>query len=228
MDANNEKFLLEYLKTARTFDQDQQRAAERSKKVAWAIAATSTAVAAIMGLAVAALVPLKEVTPFVIRVDNATGIPEVMTSLSDGQETYEEAVTRYFLARYVRVREGYNYAERENIFREISLMSSPSTHEQFSAFFNATNPQSPQFLYGRDTKATIGIRSISFLGDELAQVRFTRTEFNERENTSRVSQWVATIEYTFDGSAQISSEDRTINPLGFIVKNYRADSEVIQ
>lgn len=227
-DKAQDKALEAYLKEARTFDYDQRLAADRSKRIAWTVAGVASLMAIASVSAVAALTPLKEVVPFVIRVDSATGVPEVMTSLSDGQNTYDEAVTRYFLARYVRVREGYSFSEREEIYREISLMSAPEVTERFGAYFNASNPQSPQYLYGKDTKATVRFRSLSFLSDGLAQVRFAKVEDNTREDLVTRTLWVATIEYTFDAEAQISTEDRVINPLGFIVKSYRADPEVAQ
>lgn len=220
--------LADYFKQARSFDYDQRLAAEKSKRTAWVIAVVASVLAIVSVAAVAALSPYKEVVPFVIRVDNATGVPEVMTSLSDGEETYDEAVSRYFLARYVRVREGYNYAERENIYHEIALLSSPEVSNQFAEFFNATNLKSPQYVYGKDTRATVQIRSLSFLGENLAQVRFSRIERNEREDITTRTLWVATIEFEFDSKAEISTEDRFINPLGFLVKNYRADPEVNQ
>lgn len=226
-DAHDKEFQ-KYLSEARSFDYDLRIAAERSKRVAWIIACGSSVLALAAVTAVAALAPLKEVTPFVIRVDEASGVPEVMTALKDGGQTYDEAVSRYFLARYVRTREGYTYAEREAIFQEVSLLSSPETQQEFSAYYNASNPQSPQYTYGKDTKAEIKIRSIAFLGDGLAQVRFYRTEINEREDLRTRSHWVATINFDFDPRAEVSSEDRLINPLGFIAKNYRADPEVVE
>lgn len=228
MIAKDDKELAAYLKAARTFDYDQRLAAERSKRVAWALAGVASLLATASVAAVAALAPLKEVVPFVIRVDQATGVPEVMTALTDGRESYDEAVARYFLARYARVRESYSFAERQNIFHEVTLMSAPEVTRQFSDFFNATNPKSPQYLYGRDTHASIRIRSISFLGDQLAQVRFTRTERNEREKLKKETLWVSTIQFEFDPKAEISTEDRLVNPLGFIVRNYRVDPEVVQ
>lgn len=228
MAAVDQNALADYLKEARSFDYDQRLAAERSKRIAWTVAGVASVLAIAAVSAVAALAPLKEVAPFVIRVDNATGVPEVMTALSDGQETYDEAVTRYFLARYVRVREGYTYAERESIYHEVSLTSAPDVTERFGEYFNASNPQSPQYLYGKDVKAEIQVRSLSFLSDGLAQVRFARVVHNAREDSVTKTLWVATIEYAFDPEAQITTEDRVINPLGFIVKNYRADPEVSQ
>ena len=59
-------------------------------------------------------------------------------------------------------------------------------------------------------------------------MRFYRITKHEDEDLERRSQWVATLTYTFDGQAEISAQDRMINPLGFVVTDYRADPEVIQ
>jgi type IV secretory pathway component VirB8 len=76
--------------------------------------------------------------------------------------------------------------------------------------------------------AELRLRSISFLNDGLAQVRFYKTEVTEREDLRARSLWVSTIEFDFDAAADISAEDRTINPLGFVVSSYRADPEVTE
>lgn len=221
-----EEDLKRYLKEARSFDYDLRVSADRSKRLAWIIAGVSSAIAVAACTAVAILAPLKTVEPFVIRVDSATGVPEVMTSLSDGQEEYDEAVSKYFLARYIRTREGYSYAAREAIFREIQLLSSREEQAAFSAFYNASNPDSPQFIHGKSGKAEIAIRSIAFIGEDLAQIRFSKT-ITERDEKSRTL-WVSTVQFSFRAGAVISDQDRLINPLGFVVTDYRADPEVVE
>ena len=86
--------LKQYLKEARSFDYDLRVKSDRSRRFAWGVAGVMTVAAASACFAVAMLAPLKSVEPFVIRVDSATGVPEVMTSLSDGQEEYDEAVSK--------------------------------------------------------------------------------------------------------------------------------------
>ncbi|MCZ4258730.1 virB8 family protein [Sulfitobacter sp. G21635-S1] len=224
----SDKELQEYFNQARTFDQDRLSAAQRSKLLAWSVAGVSSLIAIASVTAVAFLAPLKTVEPFVIRVDEATGVPEVMTALTDGREVYDEAIAKYFLALYVRTREGYSYAARSVIFDHVQIMSGPEEQTEFAAHYNASNPDSPQYIFGKKTKAEVQIRSVSFLDDGLAQVRFYRVTKNEDEDLERRSQWVATLTYTFDGQAEISSQDRMINPLGFVVTDYRADPEVVQ
>lgn len=218
--------LQRYMKEARSFDYDLRVNADRSGRIAWGVAGVSSAIAIAACTAVAMLAPLKTVVPFVIRVDSVTGVPEVMTSLSDGKEEYEEAVSKYFLARYVRTREGYSYAAREAIYREVQLLSSRDEQAEFSQFYNASNPDSPQFIYGKNIKAEIAIRSIAFIGEDLAQIRFSKT-VTEREEQVRTL-WVATVQFSFRAGAVISDQDRLINPLGFVVTDYRADPEVVE
>jgi hypothetical protein len=113
-----------YLDTARTFEYDRMRAAIQSKRLAWTIASGACVLAVIATGAVAMLAPLKTVEPYVIRVDRSSGETEILTALKGPQpRTYEDAVNRYFVAEYVRLREGWlNDAARENAYA-VMLMS---------------------------------------------------------------------------------------------------------
>ena len=95
---NNEKSDLEkYLKETQTWETDKVQEIIKSRKTAWIIAICSFIVACMAVLAVAALTPLKTVQPFVIRVDNATGIVDVVESLKDGKANYDEVLTNILL-----------------------------------------------------------------------------------------------------------------------------------
>lgn len=215
-----------YFKEARSYDHNSRLAAERSKKIAWIVAGAAGLMSLTSIGAIAMLVPLKTVEPFVIRVDNATGIPEIMTPLREESLDQEETLARYFLARYTRTREGYMYQAREAIFKEVQLLSAAEEQDEFATWYNASNPESPQYIYGLNGKAEIDIRSISFLGDGIAQVRFSRTVTQNDE--AKRTPYVATIHYAFKPGAEISISDREINPFGFQVENYRADPEVVK
>jgi type IV secretion system protein VirB8 len=43
---------------------------------------------------------------------------------------------------------------------------------------------------------------------------------------TRVTHWVSTLTFSY-ANAPMSSADRLINPLGFLVSEYRADPEVV-
>jgi type IV secretion system protein VirB8 len=138
--------LQDYFNKARRFDQDRYIAAQRSKKLAWTVA-TIASIGAIVSIgAVAALAPLKTVEPFVVRVDNSTGIVDVVSALANTPNTYDEAVTRYFAVKYVRAREGYARQTAEENFRNVSLLSSAPEQTRFATLYKGSNPQSPQVL----------------------------------------------------------------------------------
>lgn len=88
--------LKSYFENARRWEQDLLLSAHRSRRTAWVIAAAACALAVASVGAVAALAPLKTVEPFVIRVDNATGIVDTVSALNSTPARYDEAVTKYF------------------------------------------------------------------------------------------------------------------------------------
>jgi len=216
--------LKDYFDKARRFDQDRIVSAERSRRLAWLVAMVASVLACVSVAAVVALTPLKTVEPFVIRVDNSTGIVEVVSALSSAAGSYDEEVTKYFAARYVRSREGYVWSEAEENFRTASLMSNAAEQQRFAASYRGSNPESPQNIYGRSASSRIGIKSISLINSNVVSVRYTRTI--TRGEDVRTTHWVATITYTY-ANAPISSSDRLVNPLGFVVSEYRADPEAL-
>lgn len=216
--------LKDYFDKARRFDQDRMVSAERSKRLAWFVAAVASVLACVSVTAVVALTPLKTVEPFVIRVDNSTGIVDVVSAMSSAAGSYDEEVTKYFAARYVRAREGYVWSEAEENFRTASLMSNAAEQQRFAATYRGSNPESPQNIYGRSASSRIGIKSISLINSNVVSVRYTRTI--TRGEDIRTTHWVATITYTYANSP-ISSTDRLVNPLGFVVSEYRADPEAL-
>jgi type IV secretion system protein VirB8 len=213
-----------YFQEARSWDQDRLAAAERSKRLAWTVAAGASVLALASVCAVVALAPLKSVEPFVVRVDRSTGGVDVMTGLKGrGDLTYDEAVSKYFLGQYVRAREGYLPVAAEDNFRQVSIMSTPAEQQRWADFFRLANPQSPPATYGQQAYAEVEIRAISFINPHVASVRFHRTV--RRPNQVNGSDWVATVSFTYTKAPMLES-DRLKNPLGFQVATYRADPEV--
>lgn len=215
-----------YFAEAKGWNADQLRGAERSRRLAWGVAAFASIVATVAVGAVAALAPLKSVEPFVVRVDRSTGAVDVMTALrSEKPLTYDEAVTKHFLAQYVRAREGWLAPAAEANFRQVSIMSTPAEQQRWGDAFRPANPQSPQVIYGPAGEAQVDIRAVSFVSDGVANVRFHRTVRQSQQVTE--SDWIATIAYAYT-KAPMGEADRLRNPLGFQVTSYRADPEVVR
>lgn len=216
--------LKSYFDKARRFDQDRMIQVERSARIAWTIALVASILAAVSIFAIAGLTPLKTVEPFVVRVDNSTGIVDVVSALTSAAGTYDEAVTKYFAAKYVRARESYVWSEAEENFRTVALLSTQPEQARFAALYRGSNPESPQNTYGRNATSRINIASISLINSKVVSVRYMRTV--TRGDDVRTTHWVATLTFSY-ANAPMSSTDRLVNPLGFAVSEYRADPEAI-
>src|SRR3546814_19767841 len=71
------------------------------------------------------LAPRKTVMPYIIRVNQTTGAVDVQTTLTQKPMRYDEAVTKFFLAQYVRARESWLPAAAEENFRAVTILSEP-------------------------------------------------------------------------------------------------------
>lgn len=212
-----------YFAEARSWNEDQKRSLERSRRLAWALACAAGLLCGLSVTALAALAPLKSVEPFVVRVDRATGAVDVMTALKDAKPlTYEEAVTKHFLAQYVRAREGWFAPTAQADFAQAAIMSSPAEQRRLAAAMDSANPASPQVLLGAQASAQVEIRAISFITDRVAAVRFRRQV--RRGGAVMESDWIATVAFAY-ARAPMAEADRLRNPLGFQVTSYRADPE---
>lgn len=213
-----------YFDTSRTWEYDRMRAAIQSRRLAWGVAAGACTLAVVSVGAVAMLAPLKSVQPYVIRVDKTSGETQIVTALKGPQpRTYEEAVNRYFISQYVRLREGWlNDAARENAYT-VMLMSDQAEGARYLHSVEASNENAPSNIYGAKGLVSIAIRSISFLSPKVAQVRFTKI-ITLGQNAPVAQNWAAILTFRYT-TAPESEKDRNLNPLGFQVVNYRSDPE---
>ena len=220
---NDPELLDAYFRQVTSYEADRLRSARRGTRLAWAVALGACGVAGAACFAVAALTPLKTTVPVVFRVDNATGIVDRVYDVDGGAMAASEAERRYFLWRYVRHRQGYSFAEAQEDFDAVSLMSTPDTQRLYADWFRGSNAASPQVVLGRNGMATVNWVSTSFLGPKLAQVRFTQTE-RKGDQLLPVKHMVATIGFDF-ARGSITGASINVNPDGFLVTSYHADQE---
>lgn len=215
-----------YFAEAASWDHDRLIAANRSKRLAWTVAAIASGLAITGVAAVAMLTPLKTVAPYVITVDKATGASEITSSMmGDKAITYNEAVTKYFLADYVRNREGWIPQARQEFFEGVLAMSSRDEQARWTAFYSKDNPKSPQSVFTDLDTVFIAIKSVTFVSKKVAQVRFTKTL--QRGGSTTDTPAIATVTYDTTDTPT-TEQQRFKNPLGLEVQSYRADLEVTQ
>ncbi|MGH8241651.1 MAG: VirB8/TrbF family protein, partial [Steroidobacteraceae bacterium] len=135
-----------YLQEAASWDADRAAMNARSSRIAWRITVSACVLTALAILALVLLTPLKRVEPFVIRVDNATGIVDVVPTFARRAEM-PELVTRYFLMHYVTVCERFNFATAESDYEECAAFHAAARNQAWVALWDRANPDSPLNLY---------------------------------------------------------------------------------
>ena len=226
----NDAALERYLQEAASWDQDRAAMNERSVRIAWRIAIGACALTAIAMMALMLLTPLKRVEPFVIRVDNSTGIVDVVP-LFAGNAQMSETVTRYFLDHYVTVCERFNFSTAESDYEECASFHGSARNNAWVSTWDRSNPLSPLNLYKDGSSIRAQVSAITFFqrgngGEDLVQVRYTKTRRVGGAGSDEVSHWIATVQYVY-GDPPKDPRVRRWNPLGFKIVDYRAEAEMM-
>lgn len=219
-----------YFQEAESWDADRVARIRRSAKMAWWVAAAGWLCAMTSVVAIAMLTPLKQVEPFVIRVDNTTGIVDVVPVVA-GAATPEQAVTRYFLSHYVTVCERFNFSTAESDYEECGAFHSAQRNQIWYAQWTSTNPASPLNVYKDGSSVRVQVESVSFFTrasglTDLAQVRYLKALRQAGGADEKYTHWVATVQYAYADPAK-DPKTRRWNPLGFKVVEFKSEPEVL-
>jgi len=200
---------------------------EKSERRAWFVAFSAVGVAVLAIAAIAMMMPLKESVPYVIRVDNATGVPDIVTAITDKAVTGDEVMDKYWLAHYVRARETYDWYTLQRDYNTVGLLSSANVGQGYAQLFEGKDALDK--AYGKTVRATVEIVSVVPTGKNTGTVRFIKTtkRTDQEGAPGTVTKWVATVAYEYRSTALIKESERLVNPFGFQVLTYRVDPEMV-
>ncbi len=219
-----------YLGAANEWEKDRRAQLALSVRRAWQVAVAAglcclVALAALMGIT-----PLKTVSPYVIRVDNTSGVVDVVP-LSERTTTPADATTRYLLNLFVTARERYVAEIAENDYALVGAMQSGSLNERYARQWDRANPESPLNRYRDGSGVHVLVHSITALraaadGTAVSQVRFTTTQRSPGGAVIREQPWIATVAHRYAEPSK-DPEQRQLNPLGLRVLEYQREPEVL-
>ncbi|MGO3848675.1 MAG: virB8 family protein [Pseudoalteromonas prydzensis] len=218
-----------YLKEISAFESDRVQLAKDSAKTAWKVAAGAGAIAFAAVIAVAALTPLKQTEPYLMRVDNSDGSVKIMRPLQDAEPiSYGDVLDKYWSRQFIYARNGYDWESVQHSYNLVNLMSNNSVASAYVAYIKA--PNSPVNTFTDKKKIKINIQDVTFLPtksttQKLAQVRFSRDVQGVDGVTAvgiKPTYWNATITYDYQANIK-TADERELNPLGFRVTSYNED-----
>jgi type IV secretion system protein VirB8 len=217
-----------YFAEAMSWDEDRLGQLERTARAAWRTAGAGWTCAVAAASAIALMMPLKSVEPFVIRVDNTTGIVDVVP-VADGRGNGTEVVTRYFLSHYLTVCERFNFSTAESDYEECAAFNGPRRNQSWYALWAPTNPRSPLNVHKDGSTVRAQVTSVSFFTRasglaDLAQVRYLKAQRSGAGGAETVTHWIATIQYAYAEPAT-DPKVRRWNPLGFKIVDFQTEAE---
>jgi type IV secretion system protein VirB8 len=228
--ATAERALEAYFREGASWDDDRVAEAHRSARVAWRVAGAGWVCALTGGASLLLLMPLKRVEPFVVRVDNSTGIVDVVPVYA-GDAGVDQAVTRYFLTHYITICERFNFATAESDYEECGAFHAAQRNQAWSMLWNKSNPASPLNVHKDGGTVRAQVESVSFFQRgsgvaDLAQVRYVKAERQGGAAEERFTHWIATVQYAYTAPSK-DPRVRRWNPLGFKIVELVSEPEVI-
>lgn len=208
------------------FESSMRYMVQKSNQRAWIVAFFSVIVAVLSVIAVCLLTPLKTVEPYVVRVDNTTGMVDIITTINNKSLSMPEAVDKHFINTYVKAREGYYYDVLDKDYVLTQLLSNADVAAEYRSIYEGENARNKKL--GNIYKVEVSIISITL--EQEAKSATIRIALSTKKQNEEVSKKNATINlnYKYYPTSQMNEKDRLDNPLGFQVTSYRIDEEISQ
>jgi type IV secretion system protein VirB8 len=225
----SDEALKAYFNEAASWDLDRAAQTVQRLRIAWSVAGAGWVCAVAGCIALALLTPLKRVEPYVIRVDNSTGIVDIVPMYA-GHAEIGETVARYLLTHYVTVCESFDFITAERDYQECGAYHAARRNQEWYAQWNPANPASPLNQYKDGTTVRAQVTAITFFThangvNSLAQVRYIKAK-HPPGGSEVLSHWIATIEYAYVAPSR-EVKIRQWNPLGFRIVEFHTEAESV-
>ena len=160
----------------------------------------------------------KSLEPYVIEVEEKTGIPVIVDQLTSKNFTADVMVRKYFINQFVQAASGYDPKTYKMDVEKVRLMSSADVYGDFRRRIYAKE-------LGADASIDIRIKSVQFPNSNTAQIRLaTQTRILDK---GTMQDQIITMTFYFTDTS-LTMEERLINPLGFQVTKYLIAEEVFK
>lgn len=169
----------------------------------------------------------KSLVPYVIELEEKTGVPTVVEQLNQSHFTADVALKRYFIYSFVRAAEGYNPGTFKDDYNKLRLLASANVYRQISSRLNPRNKTSAAYLLANKGMIEIALKSLSFVNANKATIRFRTRNVGQVYGFVNNRDMIIDMEFIF-ANLNLSAEERYINPLGFQVTRYVVDEELVR
>lgn len=192
------------------------------------ITAVSICCNIILLLAIAQVIPLYRVEPFLLTFQNKEeqiyNLKPLGRSFSDSK-----AVTEVFVRQYVLMRSSFGRDITEVEARwlpggSIQEMSSPSVYDDF---LKNTANRALDVMRKRHLMREVRVLTVNELGSNIWQVEYETRDMYPDSRTPEVNYWTASLKVSYRHKT-VKYKERLKNPVGFTVVNYSLSRNTVK
>lgn len=175
--------------------------------------------------AVTFVINSREFSPFVIQIDDSTGVATIVNPISSEILNGNEALTRYFIKKYLIARETYNPVNFNTEARTtVRLLSSSNVYFLFLNYIRSKDVD-PVLMYGQTNTTYLTVKSWSKLESKAEQNTYiVRFAITETAGNKKVYNKIAVVSYSYI-PMELTDAERDINPVGFQINGYKVDDD---
>lgn len=163
------------------------------------------------------VVSSKSLEPYVIELEEKSGVPTIVDQMTSQTLTADESVKKYFVNQFIQAAAAYDPKTYKQDVEKVRLLSTQDVYIKFRERINAKD-------LGVDSRIDIRTKSIKFLDTSTAQIRVLRNTSGSKPSTKDE---VINMNFSFT-NLTLSAEERLINPLGFQVTSFSITEEIFE
>lgn len=165
-------------------------------------------------LFVKSIMTSKSLEPYIIQIDEKTGVPSVVKQMDNFNFTSDQAIRHYFINQFVQAASGYDPVNYKSDANKVRLFSTSPVYSDFRRRINARD-------LGGEASIQVRIKSIQFTDSNNAQIRILTEKSVGVNNVGSGATKNEVITMTFNFTdMNLTLEERMVNPLGFQVSKY--------
>ena len=158
----------------------------------------------------------KSLEPYVIEVEEKTGIATVVNQMTSQNFTGDQVIRKYFINKFIHSASGYDPKTYKADVDQVRLFSTPSIYSDYRNRVNARE-------LGAESSIEVRIKSVQFIDGNTAQIRLARQISSGTGIVTKDE--IITMNFYFAPEMNLTMEERLINPLGFQVSKYQIAEE---
>ena len=178
-------------------------------------------------IVIKSMVEKNAIEPYVISVNNADKMPVAIQSQSIKEYVSENIpVIEYFIVKYIKAREGYDFATfKYEATTTARIMSTSEVYQTFRKYVFGNEENNPEVLFGRDSRIDVVIKNIAHNPNEnIASIRIAKKLTSSFGESKSVSHFQVKLHYKIE-TKEMNAGEMQVNPLGLKIDSYTITEE---